>query len=821
MLASTIQDVKFALRAFRRNPAFTFAALLTLALGIGANTAIFSVIDAALLHPIPFPEPDRLVALNQTTQHEDKDMVSYLNLLDWQERAQTFEGIAGVKGDDTFTLTGKGDPEQLTGLAVSSNLLSVLRVHPLLGRMFTKEEDRRGQAPVVLLGESFWKRRFAGDPKTVGQVLRLNGRDYTVIGIAPDAVTRLRFATAPGDLTPTDVISPIGQTETPIFYERGVGDDTVALGRLKPGVTLGRARAEMDTIMRNLAAEYPDADKDAGASAVLYRDDLTGNLEPILLALGAAVGFVLLIACTNVANLVLARSAGRSQEFGVRIALGAGPGRLIRQLLTENLLLSLAGGALGLLVASWCTGAALAVLPSVLPSNADVQINGRVLLFSFALAVLTGVLFGFAPAFKAGGMSIQETLRQGGRGAVGARRRPQYILIVAEVALTLILLVGTGLMMRTLQNLWSAAPGFAPRNLLVFYTSLPPDRSSSPEKMRLVIHELNDLLRSLPGVEAAGVEAGGLPFIGNTGVGFSREDEPETSKNTLRPSNIYWVSRDHFKAMGIPLLRGRGFTVQDTNKSPLVAVIDEDSARAIFPGQDPIGKLLSVQLYDHPVQIVGVAGRVKQMRLDPDAEADQRAQLYSPIDQTPDSILPLLAGGVAGIVRSNAEPATLLRALRKEINSFDGGAVFGDRWMTDAVAGSLAPRRFSLIVLGAFAAVALLLSITGIYGVVSYLISQRTNEIGVRMTLGASPRDIFLAVLREGAIVGAIGIAIGLVGAAALTRLMASMLFGVNPTDLLTTACAAALLFGCTLLACYWPARRAVRVDPATALRCG
>ena len=528
VLVDTLQDVRFALRGFRRNSGFTFAALLTLALGIGANTAIFSVIDAALLHPIPFPEPERLVTLRQKTARKDDASVSYPNLLDWQQRAQSFEGIAGVRGD-SFTLTGRGEPEQLTALTVSSNLLSVLRARPLLGRMFNKDEDRRHAAPVALLGENYWRRRFAADPKILGQALRLNGRDYAVIGIAPATVARLHLGNDP-DFTPADVITPIGQNDTDIFYNRGVGDNTAGVGRLRPGVTLGQARAEMDAIMRHLAAEYPDADGDAGVSAVSYRQVLAGNLEPVLIALGAAVGFVLLIACTNVANLVLARSAGRSQEFGIRVALGAGPGRLMRQLLTESVLLALAGGALGLLIASWLTGGALAVLPSVLPDDSEVQINGRVLLFTFAVSVLTGVLFGFAPAFKAGAANLQQTLRQGGRGLLTARRGPQYVLIVSEVALTLILLVGTGLMLRTLHNLWSVPPGFDPQNLLVFYSGLSPDRTASPEKTRAAIGELNNRLRALPGVETAAVAAGGLPFIGNTSVAFAREDEPETSK---------------------------------------------------------------------------------------------------------------------------------------------------------------------------------------------------------------------------------------------------------------------------------------------------
>jgi predicted permease len=812
------QDLQFALRTFRRSPGFTLAVLITLALGIGANTTIFSVIDGTLLHPVPFPDSDRLVALYQKTPRDQKNAVSYPNLLDWQRRTQTFEAIAGAR-NASFTLTGRGDPQQIMGLTVSSNLLLVLRTRPVLGRMFTNEEDQRGAPPVVLLGETFWKRRFGGDLRILGQSLRLNGRDYTVIGIVPASV---RLDRAPGTFF-NDVFTPIGQNEDPFFYNRGTGDNTLGLGRLKPGISLTQARAEMDTIMRNLATEYPEADKDTGVNAVSYREDIEGNLEPFLIALGVAVGFVLLIACANVANLLLARSAGRSQEFGIRLALGAGRRRLIRQLLTESVLLSLAGGTLGLLLASWCTGAALAVLPSILPAISQVEINPRVLLFSLALSLATGVLFGFAPAFRAGEVRIQQTLQQGGRGILRGRRRPQFILIAGEVALTLVLLVGAGLMIRSLYNLWNVSPGFDPHGVLVFYTSFSPQRASNPLRTREAFRDLDARLRALPGVEAASIDLGGLPFFGNTTVGFWREGDVRAYRDAMRMANLYGVTRDHFQAMGIPLVRGRSFTNQDTERSRLVVVIDQDSARAIFPGQDPIGKYLHTGLWDRPVEIVGIAGRVKHSQLDPDAAALQRAQLYFPIAQIPDLLLPLAANeGVTCIVRSRIELAALLTSIRKELKMFDSErAIFGEQRMTEAISGSLAPRRFSLIVLGAFAAVALVLSVIGIYGVVSYLVSQRTNEIGVRMTLGAQPRDIFIAVLHDGAVMGVLGVIVGLVGATGLTRLMTRLLFGISATDLATFACAALVLIGLTILASYLPARRAVRIDPATALRCG
>ena len=818
MLQGLLQDFRFALRTFRRSPGFALAALLTLGLGIGGNTAIFSVIDGVLLHPIPFPDADRLVALYQKTPRDQKNAVSYPNLLDLERQTQTFEAIAGVR-NQSFTLTGVGDPRQVMGMTVSSNLLSVLRTQPLLGRMFTKDEDRRGARPVVLLGEAFWKQRFGGDPNVLGHSLRLNGKDYSVIGILPSTI---RLDRAPGTFF-NDVFTPIGQIDDPLFQNRGTGDNTLGLGRLKPGITLARARAEMDTIMRRLQAEYPDKDKDTGINAVLYREDIAGKIEPFLLALGAAVGFVLLIASANVANLVLARAAGRSQEFGIRLALGAGRARVIRQLLTESVVLSMAGGALGMVAASWTTGAALAVLPSILPAVSHVEINHRVLLFSFALSLATGVSFGLAPAFQAGEARLQETLRQGGRGILRGRRRPQFILIVGEVALTLVLLVGAGLMIRSLRNLWNVSPGFDPSGMVVFFTGLSAQHASTPEKTREAFRDLEARLRALPGIEAASVEVGGLPFFGNSTLGFRREDDRRAFRDALRMANLYGVSSDHFQAMGIPLVRGRSFNDQDTEKSQLVTVIDQDSARALFAGQDPIGKYLHTGLWDQPVRIIGIAGRVKHSDLDPGARARDQAQLYFPITQLPDFLLPFAANeGITCIVRSKLEPAVLLKSVRAELRGFDSErAIFGAQRMTDAIAGSLAPRRFSLIVLGAFAGVALILSMIGIYGVVSYLVSQRINEIGVRMTLGAQPRDIFMAVLRDGAVMGGLGVAVGLAGAAGLTRLMASLLFGISTTDLATFACAAVLLLGLTIVACYLPARRAVRIDPAVALRCG
>jgi predicted permease len=817
-LGAVLQDVRFALRTLHKNAGYTCAAVLTLALGIGANTAIYTVIDSVLLHPVPFANPDRLIAIYQKTARSEKNSIPYLNFLDWQKQTRTFESIAGWRTDG-FAMTGRGDPEELMGMMVSENLFPVLGVQPRLGRSFTKDEDQRGGRRVAMLGEDFWTRRFSADGNIIGQKLTLEGNDYTVIGIVPRSIRLPQ-----GDNSfQNDVYTPIGQYEASLFYSHGLGNGTLALGRLKPGVTLAQARADMDGIMRNLGMEYPDEVGQNGAQLIPYREDVIGNLQPILLELAAAVGFVLLIACTNVANLALARSAHRSDEFAIRVALGAGRGRLIRQLLTESLLLSVVGGGIGVLMASLVTNAALTILPSALPPLAEIEVNYRVFFFALVLSLLTGIVFGFTPALKAAGFEAYERMKQGGRGTIRGRHRTQHILIVAEVALTLVLLVGTGLMIRSLHYLWNVDPGLDPRGLMTFYIGLSPERAKTPEKIRASFHELNERLTALPGVESASVQIGGLPFMGRTTIGFLSEDDPPSNNpSDLRLARFYGVGVDHFKAMGIPVLRGRSFTNADKPASPAVTVVDEELARSVFPGQDPIGKHIIIGIFGltRPIEIVGVVRHVKHNGLDSDATDRVRSEYYFPIDQVPDTILTLATSGVAGIVRSKTTPESLFNSIRKELGAFESDrAVSNEKSMTDAIAATLARRRFSLMVLGGFTAIALVLSIVGIYGVISYLVSQRTDEIGVRVALGAEPRDIVLGVLGEGGKLGLIGLALGLVGSAALTRLMTSLLFATSPTDFLTYSSAAALLLSLTLLACYIPARRAMRIDPMTALR--
>jgi len=811
------QDLAFAIRNFRSHPGFTCAALLTLALGIGANTAVYSVIDGVLLHPVPFPESDRLVALYQKGALADKNSVSYPNLLDWQRMSQTFEGIAGWRTDG-FTLTLKGQPEQLLGLMVSSNFFSVLRVQPLLGRTFTPDEDRRGGHPVLLLGEDFWKRRFAADPKILGTSVTIQQTAYEVIGVVPSNVRLSRNF----DSFMNDVFLPIGQRDFELFYDRGASDGTAGLGRLKAGVSLAEAKAEMDTIMSGLVKEYPNDNAGVGVNVIGYEEDLIAGLRSTLVALGAAVALVLIIACTNVASLMLAWSTRRSPEFGIRLALGAGRRRLIRQLLTESAALSLAGGFLGVLIAVWGTEAALAVLPSALPPMSHVEINARVLFFSFALSLLTAILFGVFPAIKAGRVTLHETLKQGGRGLVRTQHRAQRVVIVAEVALTLVLLVGSGLLIRSLQKVWSVDPGFDPENLVMFYTGISPARADTPDEIRAAMAEIGDRLAKVPGVESASTQVGGLPFIGNSTISFSREDEPQPDRlGEMRVANFYAVGPDHFETMRIPLVRGRSFTRQDAATSSLVTIIDEELARTAFPGEDPLGKHIVTSLFDpRPTEIVGIARHVTHSGLDTDATARIRSQFYFPIVQLPEVILPFAVRAVAGIVRSSVPPPALTASIRREMTAFDSSnAISKELIMTDAIRTSLAGRRFALMVLAAFSVIALVLSVAGIYGVVSYFVNQRTSEFGLRMALGAQSWNILYDVLGAGGKLVAIGLVVGIAGAAGLTRLMQSLLFNVSPVDFIAFALASLTLSAATLLACYIPARRAAHVDPLTALR--
>ena len=808
------QDARHAARILIQHPSFTTTAVLSLALGIGANTAIFSVVDAALLNPLPYAEPDRLIAIHGTSSKSTKNPVSYPNFLDVRARTRTFEEIAAWFLE-MFTLAGQPQAERLIGGRVSASYFSILRVQPLLGRTFAAREDQPGGPPVVLLGERLWRRRFAADPRVVGQPVTLDGKPHTVIGVMP---AHVGVGVIPRLFN--DVFLPIGKYDDELFLSRHV-NAAAAIGRLRPGVGLAEARAEMDSIARSLAAAYPEANKGVGVNVVPLRQDLVGDLQPTLVLLLAAVTFVLLIACANVSNLILARFTGRSQEFAVRAALGAGRARILRQALTEGVCLAFAGGAVGVALAAWGTRAALSVMPSALPDIVNVGMNRRVLLVAAAATLVSGLVCAVVPALRATRPNLSQGLQQIGRGGSSRRRRAQHAFLVTQVALTLMLLVGAGLMARSLARVWRVDPGFDPRRVVTFMTGLPVERAGDPEQVRMTVRQIAERLAAVPGVQAASAVFGALPYTGNNNaVDFWRAGEPKPVGSDAPLALFSAVGPDYFRAMGIPLLKGRPFGPYDTSQRARVAIVDEAFAASVYPGQDPIGQRIHLDPINEPVEVIAVVGPVKHWGLDADGTAFARLQVYVPDAQLPDSLAPLAARGFSVVVRSSRPTADALGSLRAALREYDSGQVMiNETAMEEGITRSLAGRRFSLILLGTFALLALVLSTVGIYGLASYLATERTQEIGVRMALGAQRRDIVQALLVPVGRVAAIGIAFGLLASLGMTRLVAGMLFNVSPADPVSLGGVAVLLAAVTLMASYLPARRALRVDPVVALR--
>jgi predicted permease len=810
------QDIRYGLRMLAKSPGFTAVAVITLALGIGANTAIFSVVNGVLLNPLPYAEPDRLVALYSRTPDSPRWSISYPNFLDWVHDNRSFSALAAYRGDD-FNLTGMGEPERLPAEMVSASLFPLLGVKPVIGRLFRPEEDQLGAAPVVLISGGLWKRKFGSAPDAVGKSLTLNGTVYTVVGVIP-----ADFHYTGNNFESTkDVYVPIGQLNHPFFRDRRTGMGMDAVGRLKPGITFAQAKADMDALGQHLAEAYPDANKGTGITLVPLKQNAVGDIQSFLLVLLAAVGFVLLIACVNVANLLLARSTGRTHEFAIRSALGAGRSRIIRQLLTESLLLALAGGGLGLAIASWGLKGALQFLPAALPRAEEVHLDGHVLLFTLAASVVGGILFGLAPALKNSQRDLHETLREGGRGLSGARHRAQSVFVVVEVALALVLLAGAGLMIRSLARLWRVDPGFDPHNVLTFRLALTPTASTTPDAARATWRQLQGQLTVVPGVQSASLTVGAMPMAGDSELPFWLEGQPKPpSQAEMKQVITYLVQPDYLKVMGIPLQRGRFLSSADDEHSPIVTVIDERFRQLYFGNQDPLGKRINFDILNITAEIVGVVGHVKQWSLDTDATSSMQAQCYFQMTQTPDQFVPLLAGYTGIMLRTAASPLAQVGSIRNALTQMNSQQVmYNVQTMDGIISGSLAARRFSMILLGIFAALALVMSCVGIYGVISYLAGQRTHEIGIRMALGAERRDVLWMVLGDGAKMALVGVAIGLVAALGLTRLMANMLFGVSAHDPLTFAGVAGLLTLVALAACYIPARRATKVDPMVALR--
>jgi len=809
------QDLRFGLRMLAKSPGFTVVAILTLALGIGANTALFSVVNGVLLKPLPYPQPEKLVWLAESKPNFATGSISFPNFRDWRKDNHTFSEMA-IYRRYSFNLIGLGDSEQLQARFISSDFFTVLGVNPVMGRTFAPGEDEIGRAPIAMISEGLWRRKFSSSPDALGKSINLDGTSYIVVGVTPASFD---FS---GLFRDVDIYAPIGQWNNPLLPNRGAGLGVHGVGRLKPDVTVEQARADMARVSSNLAAAYPDTDKGIGAALRPLKQTMVGEVRVLLMVLLAAVGFVLLIACVNVANLMLARAAARSREFAIRAALGAGQARLVRQLLTESLLLALTAGGLGLLLAGWGTRVALRLLAQGLPRASEVTLDARALLFTVAISLGCGVFFGLAPALKTGARNLHDTLKEGGRGESGSRHRAQGILVVVEMAMALVLLIAAGLMVRSLAALWNVNPGFNSHNVLTFGVALPPPmRNASPGAIRAALRGVEQQLAAVPGVQSMSLSWGAVPLSSDDEDLFWIEGKPKPeSDNDKNWSLSYVVEEDYLKVMGIPLQRGRFFTAQDNENSSHVIVVDDVFAKKYFPDVDPIGQHIFLDNKGGRAEIVGIVNHVKQWGLDSDDKESLRAELYFPYMQLPDQAMQLSGGGTGVMVRYDPRATTIGDSLRAAVKAISGDHVMSKtQTMDEIISDSLASQRFSMAVLGIFAVLALALASVGIYGVISYVVQQRTQEIGVRVALGANRADVLRLVLGEGMKMAGIGVLIGLAAAFGLTRLMASLLFGVSATDPLTFTVVALLLTAVALTACYIPARRAMRVDPMVALR--
>ncbi len=814
-LESTLQDVRYALRTLRKNAALAGAVIGTLALGIGANTAIFSVLNGVLLRPLPYEEPDRLITINEGTDEKNIMSAAYLNYLDWRKLTRTCEDLGAMRYSP-FILTGSGDNQRLWGRLASASLFSLLRVNPILGRTFRPEEDRPGGNRVAVISESLWTRRFSRDRGILGRTITLNGTAYAVVGVLPGSFQfPIHFVNRPDD-----VAVPLGQDTEPLMQDRGFHPGISVIGRLRRGQTLQRARAEFLQIGRALANQYPKSNGGHQVSVAALRDAVVSQIRSPLYILIGAVAFVLLIACANVANLLLARSTARQGEIAMRIALGASRLRIVRQMLTESVVLGLAGGVAGVIVALAGTMFLMKSAPGVPPRVQEIGVDGRVLAFSLALSLLTGLLFGLAPALRYSRSNPRASARQ----VVQGRHRLRDLLVIGEVALALPLLVGGVLLIRTLWNLEGVNPGFDPHNVVGMQVSLSPSNSSNGANILKAYRDLLARLNQLPGVDSAAAILN-LPM--------SHDDEaapfwiegtaPPRSETDMPIALMYPSTPGYLNVMKIPLIRGRFIGEQDDGKHPPVVVIDQVMAHDLFPNQDPIGRRIwfGGPHQGVPSQIVGIVGHVKHSGLDDDVTATIRSQTYVPLLQMPPFFLNLAARSGTVVVRAKSDPLRVADAARSAIIAADPDqAVSNIRSMREIVSGTLASRRFLLALLGTFAGIALLLAAVGIYGVISYAVSQRTREIGIRMALGAQRSDILRSIVGQGAAISTAGIALGVAASFFLTRFIKSLLFGVGKTDALTFAVVAILLSLVAICASLLPALRGSRADPLAALRC-
>ncbi|MET0626234.1 MAG: ABC transporter permease [Pyrinomonadaceae bacterium] len=818
-MRTLLNDVRFGLRTLLKSPGFTLVAVAALALGVGANTAIFSAVNTVLLRALPYQNSAQLVAVytsGDPTVAEPRGPLSYPDLLDFREQAKSLEYVAAYQGVGTVMSTGPGDePERVRGVEVTADLFPALGATAARGRVFTREEDKEGGPSLIVISDGLWRRRFGAMPDAVGREVRmgLSGRTMTVVGVMPAG-----FKFPPGESDAVDYYVPFVTENT----RRGMGNlmnrgsvslDTVA--KVRDGATVEQAAAEVATIARRLEEQYPASNKGRRARVVSLHEDLVGPVRPALLILLGAVGLVLLIACANVANLLLARAASRSREIALRTALGASRGRVVRQLLTESMLLSLAGGVVGLLLAVWGVEGIVKLGPATLPRLAETSIDGRVFLFALAVSVLTGIIFGLAPALQASKTDLATSLKDGGRGgsAGAARARLRAALVVSEVALSLVLLVGAGLLIKSFRQLLTTDPGYSPARVLAVTAALNTQRFADDESRAGYFREAVARISQLPGVEAAGLTR--LLPLGRNDIwnDFEIPGRPPFAPGAAHSARSYVASPEYFRVLGIPLKRGRAFQSSDVKSSPPVVLINEAFARQYFPGEEPLGRHLDLSPEGKPLpprEIVGVVGNVRFEAFN----ADEVPEFYVPFEQSPSAVSEV-------VVRARGEDAAALStSVRAALKAVDPNLLIWEtRTMDELVGRWTAPRRFNVALLGLFAALAMVLAAVGIYGVMSYMVTQRTHEIGIRMALGARARDVLVMVVRQGMLLTLAGLGLGLVGAFALTRLMSGLLYGVSPTDPLVYAAVSLLLGGVALVSCLVPALRATKVDPMIALR--
>ena len=798
------QDVRYGLRLLLKNPGFTAVAVLVSALGIGANTAIFSVVNAVLLRPLPYSHPERLVKVRSvdTKRGGSGSNLSFPNFADYRAQNTTLEAIS-VFSDRTSVLTGVGAPERIVGMSSSADLFDVLGVQPLLGRTFTSDDEK--SPSTVILSYGMWQRRLGGDPDIIGRQISLNYQQKTIIGVLKPSFT---FPFSAEQLEFFESLDPKGQRE----IQRGA-DFFEAIGRLKPGVAITDAEADMQTIAARLEQQYPEDNDGASVRLISAHEDLVGNLRMTFLILLGAVGFVLLIACANVASLQLARSMGRSREIAIRIALGASRWRVIRQLMTENLVLSILGGAVGLLLAVWTLEFISAFVPSDIPRVSESDPDRTVLVFTLSVSVLTGLIFGLAPALRASRANLNESLKEGGRGATEgrARLRVRSLLVVSEVGLSLVLLIGAGLLLKSFVRLRYTNPGFNATRVLTGSITLPSARYPKDEEISRFYRDVIDRASHIPGVESVGAILP-LPFSENSiSTTFTVEGQPDPGPGERPIAGARIITPDYPRAMGIRLISGRPFNDRDNAGAPKVVLINEALAKRFFPDENPIGRRLLVGLNDIKGEIVGVLGGVRSRNL----EKEPGPEYYVPLEQVPVNTMSLVVRATTSDLMSlGASLGSSIHEIDKEL------PLYRVRPMESLVANSVARQRFSMTLIIAFAGLALALAAVGIFSVMSFLVAQRTHEIGVRMALGAQPNAIVRMVIRYGMSLTLAGVGSGLLGAFALTRLMRELLFQVSPTDSMTFIVVPVVLTGVALAASFVPARRATRVDPMVALRC-